>query len=164
VPDNNLITEVVIMKGAKLTEYMNMSTLVSLRKDEMFLSAFGLFMLHEKYHTLNLVTFGATGDENAAQDVVKGHLVAEKLKEKNQNQPLYGAFLLLVLTKNLKFLYLNLDQVILSNTVQEIPFKMTVFDKIYGQQSFIVASKLIAVGAKIAPYLQCLSEFRMSYV
>jgi hypothetical protein len=41
---------------------------------------------------------------------------------------------------------------------------MTVFDKIYGQQSFIVASKLIAVGNKIAPYLQCLSEFRMSYV
>ena len=41
---------------------------------------------------------------------------------------------------------------------------MTVFDKIYGQQSFIVASKLIAVGTKIAPYLQCLSEFRLSYV
>jgi len=60
-----------------------MSTLVSLRKDEMFLSAFGLFMLHEKYHTLNLVTFGASDDVNASQDQVKGHLVAEKLKEKN---------------------------------------------------------------------------------
>ena len=68
VPDNNLITEVVIMKGAKLTEYvyMNMSSLVSLRKDEMFLSAFGLFMLHEKYHTLNLVTFGSAEDVNAS--------------------------------------------------------------------------------------------------
>jgi len=52
------------MKGAKLTEYMNMSTLVNLRKDEMFLSAFGLYMLHEKYHTLNLVTFGSTEDLN----------------------------------------------------------------------------------------------------
>ena len=58
VPDNNLVTEVVIMKGSKLTEYMNMSSLLSLRKDEIFLSSFGLFMLHEKYHTLNLVTFG----------------------------------------------------------------------------------------------------------
>ena len=64
MPDNNFTTEVVIMKGAKLTEYMNMSTLVNLRKDEMFLSAFGLFMLHEKYHTLNLVTFGSTEDLN----------------------------------------------------------------------------------------------------
>jgi len=64
VPDNNLRTEVVVMKGPKLTEYMNMSTLLDLRKDEMFLSAFGLFMLHEKYHTLNLVNFGATEDGN----------------------------------------------------------------------------------------------------
>lgn len=71
------------MKGAKLTEYMNMSTLLDLRKDEMFLSAFGLFMLHEKYYTLNLVNFGAKEDGNASQEIVKGHLVAEKLKEKN---------------------------------------------------------------------------------
>lgn len=54
------------MKGAKLTEYMNMSTLLNLRKDEMFLAAFGLFMLHEKYHTLNLVNFGASEDANAS--------------------------------------------------------------------------------------------------
>jgi len=71
------------MKGAKLTEYMNMSTLLNLRKDEMFLSAFGLFMLHEKYHTLNLVNFGSSDDTNVSQETVKGHLVAEKLKEKN---------------------------------------------------------------------------------
>jgi hypothetical protein len=71
------------MKGAKLTEYMNMSTLLNLRRDEMFLSVFGLFMLHEKYHTLNLVNFGLSEDTNASQDIVKGHLVAEKLKEKN---------------------------------------------------------------------------------
>lgn len=71
------------MKGAKLTEYMNMSTLLNLRRDEMFLSAFGLFILHEKYHTLNLVNFGSSEDTNASQDIVKGHLVAEKLKEKN---------------------------------------------------------------------------------
>ena len=54
------------MKGAKLTEYMNMSTLLDLRKDEMFLSAFGLFMLHEKYYTLNLVNFGAKEDGNTS--------------------------------------------------------------------------------------------------
>jgi hypothetical protein len=66
VPDNNLVTEVAVMKGAKLTEYMNMSTLLNLRKDEMFLAAFGLFMLHEKYHTLNLVNFGASEDANAS--------------------------------------------------------------------------------------------------
>lgn len=164
VPDSNLTMEVVIMKGAKMTEYMNMSTLLNMKKDSMFLSAFGLFMLHEKYHTLNLVNFCAKDDANPSQEIVEGHLVAEKLKEKNQNQPLYNAFLLLVLTKNLKFLYLNLDQVIIAEKIQDVPFKMTVFDKIYGQQSFVVASKLIAVGNKIAPYLQCLSEFRMSYV
>jgi hypothetical protein len=77
------VTEVAVMKGAKLTEYMNMSTLLNLRRDEMFLSVFGLFMLHEKYHTLNLVNFGLSEDTNASQDIVKGHLVAEKLKEKN---------------------------------------------------------------------------------
>jgi hypothetical protein len=71
------------MKGAKLTEYMNMSNLLNLRRDEMFLSAFGLFMLHEKYHTLNLVNFGSSEDTSVSQEIVKGHLVAEKLKEKN---------------------------------------------------------------------------------
>lgn len=54
------------MKGAKLTEYMNMSALINLRKDEMFLSAYGIFMLHEKYHTLNLVTFGSSENVNVS--------------------------------------------------------------------------------------------------
>lgn len=66
VPENHFKTEVVIMKGAKLTEYMNMSALINLRKDEMFLSAYGIFMLHEKYHTLNLVTFGSSENVNVS--------------------------------------------------------------------------------------------------
>lgn len=41
---------------------------------------------------------------------------------------------------------------------------MTIFDKIYGQQSFIVASKLVPVSSQIQPYLQCLQEFRKTYV
>ena len=41
---------------------------------------------------------------------------------------------------------------------------MKIFDKIYGQQSFIVASKLVPVGNKVLPYLNCLSEFGLTYV
>jgi len=45
---------------------------------------------------------------------IDGFEVAEKLKIKNGNLPLYPAFLILVLTKNLKFLYMNLDSVMLA--------------------------------------------------
>jgi hypothetical protein len=47
---------------------------------------------------------------------------------------LYQAFLLIVLTKNLKMYYLNLDQyLILKSTDKDNELtKMTVYDKIYG--------------------------------
>lgn len=64
--------------------------------------------------------------------VMEGSLIADLLKRKNGNG-LYPAFLFLALTKNLKFLYINLDSVLLVSKLEEVPFKMTVFDKIYGQ-------------------------------
>ena len=138
-----------------------MSKVMNQKNDEILMTAWGLFMLHEKYHTLNQIKFTNTIDEKI--EMVDGYLVADKLKQKNQNLPLYGAFILLVLTKNLKFMYVNLDQVILANEITEIQ-SMKIFDKIYGQQSFIVTSKLVPVGNKVLPYLNCLSEFRLTYV
>ena len=63
--------------------------------------------------------------------MIEGYFLADQLKQKNQNLPLYAAFILLVLTKNLKFMYLNLDQVILANDITDIQC-MKIFDKIYG--------------------------------
>jgi hypothetical protein len=97
----------------------------------------GIFMLHEKYHTLNQVNF--TQDDG---EQIEGHLVAEKLKDKNSRLPLYPAFIIFTVTKNLKCLFANLDTVLIGSP----PFTLTVFDKIYGQQSFIVSQKLIPVG------------------
>jgi hypothetical protein len=37
-------------------------------------------------------------------------------------------------------MYINVDAILLSDTQKEVPFQMTVFDKIFGQQSFMVAS------------------------
>ncbi len=89
----------------------------------MFLSAAGIFMLHEKYHTLNSVNFTQEG-----KPPIEGHMVAEKLKDKNSRLPLYPAFVLLAMTKNLKCFYANIDTAITGNST----FSMTVFDKIYG--------------------------------
>lgn len=61
-------------------------------------------------------------------------------------------------------MYINVDAILLSETQQEVPFQMTVFDKIYGQQSFVVASQLVPVSSQLQPYLSCLSEFRQTYV
>ena len=55
--------------------------------------------------------------------------------------PLFQSNLLLALTKNLKFCYVNVDSLIWDNNFER--HKMKTYDKIYGQQSFIVCSKLI---------------------
>ena len=61
-----------------------------------------------------------------------GSDVMEALKVKNQNLSLYGGFLLLALTKNLKLLYFNLDQLTMLDPSEVNGLKMTTFDKIYG--------------------------------
>jgi len=97
--------------------------------------------------------------------------VIEHLKDKNKNLALYPAFLIIVLTKNLKLLYLNIDSLLVVPDAKTTPGlnsqvgkKMTVFDKIYGQQSFIICSKLIPTTSKQNNFLLCLSEFRLTYV
>ena len=42
--------------------------------------------------------------------------------------------------------------------------KMTVYDKIYGQQSFLTCSKMIPMSQKQKLVLACLNEFRLTYV
>jgi len=59
------------------------------------------------------------------------------LKTKNQNLALYNAFLMIVMTKNLKMLYMNMDSLLLmgdSSDEKEAEkySEMTVYDKIYG--------------------------------
>lgn len=46
-----------------------------------------------------------------------GPVIAEKLKKKNNNLPLYQGFLLITLTKNLKILYSNLDSLLLISDI-----------------------------------------------
>ena len=41
---------------------------------------------------------------------------------------------------------------------------MTVYDKIYGQQSFLTCSKLIIVDQKVHKFLQCLGEYKFNFV
>jgi hypothetical protein len=41
---------------------------------------------------------------------------------------------------------------------------MTVYDKIYGQQSFLTCSKMIPLSQKQKLIVACLNEFRMTYV
>jgi hypothetical protein len=53
--------------------------------------------------------------------------------------------LLIVLTKNLKMFYLNMDQYLIMKEQDKDSelSKLTVYDKIYGQQSFLACSKMI---------------------
>lgn len=41
---------------------------------------------------------------------------------------------------------------------------MTVYEKIYGQQSFLLCSKMIIVDGKVAKLLQCLHDFKIKFV
>ena len=41
---------------------------------------------------------------------------------------------------------------------------MTVYDKIYGQQSFLLCSKMIIVDGKVTKFLQCLHDFKIKFV
>jgi len=55
-----------------------MSKVMNQKNDEILMTAWGLFMLHEKYHTLNQIKFTNTIDEKI--EMVDGYLVADKLK------------------------------------------------------------------------------------
>lgn len=70
------------------------------------------------------------------------------------------------MTKNLKMYYLNLDQFLLfQEQDKDSDFtKMTVYDKIYGQQSFLTCSKMIPLSQKQKLVVACLNEFRLTYV
>ena len=64
--------------------------------------------------------------------------IGEHLKSKNQNVALYPGFLVLVMTKNLKLLYMNLDSLLMMGDSGDSEegkkySQMTVYDKIYGQ-------------------------------
>ena len=72
----------------------------------------------------------------------------------------------MVLTKNLKMYYLNLDQYLIMKEQDKDSelTKLTVYDKIYGQQSFLTCSKMIPLTQKQKMVLACLNEFRLTYV
>lgn len=134
----------------------------------------GIFQLYEKYYTLSKLDFEypdpsmkppeeekiATQDKNTK--VLTGKII-EELKKKNQNLQLYTGFLLITLTKNLKILYSNLDSLLLidQKDVKQLSAPMTVYEKIYGQQSFLLCSKMIINDSKISKYLQCLGDFKL---
>ena len=41
---------------------------------------------------------------------------------------------------------------------------MTVYEKIYGQQSFLLCSKMIIVDGKTSKFLNCLADFKKTFV
>ena len=86
--------------------------------------------------------------------------------KKNHNLALYQGFLLITLTKNLKILYTNLDSLLMiSEDDQEKKCApMTVYEKIYGQQSFLLCSKMIIVDGKTSKFLNCLADFKKTFV
>lgn len=143
------ISEVYIVKGYKFEEKIALNRCMPSSKDDVFLATSGIFMLYEKYHTLNQLTF-TTSDESGKPLEFSGEKIAEELQRKNQNLSLYQAFLLIVLTKNLKMFYLNLDQYLIMKEQDKDSelTKLTVYDKIYGQQSFLMCSKMIPLTQK----------------
>lgn len=119
VADDNSIndgqsSEVYIIKGhnTEFQEKIDLSRCMPNPRDQVFLATSGVFMLYEKYFTLDQLVFKTT-DESGKPLEFTGERIAEELQRKNQNLSLYPAFLLIVLTKNLKMYYLNLDQYLL---------------------------------------------------
>lgn len=59
-------------------------------------------------------------EEAAPQDQNPTHFsgqhITDVIREKNNNIALYGAFLMLTLTKNLKLLYFNMDSLFYTST------------------------------------------------
>ena len=127
-------TEVVILKGSRFEETVRLEHLMPAEdKNQCFLVASGVFMLYEKYFTLNQLKFTNPNEK----EQILGMEVGEHLKSKNQNVALYPGFLVLVMTKNLKLLYTNLDSLLMmgdsGDTEEGKKYSMmTVYDKIYG--------------------------------
>jgi hypothetical protein len=86
------------------------------------------------------------------------------LREKNQNIALYGAFLLIGLTKGLKLVYCNIDQLTTLKKQPKSEYKMSNYEKIYGQQSFLTCSEIKIMPNKTTATLAQLREFRMVYI
>jgi hypothetical protein len=61
-----------------------------------------------------------------------GQHITDVIRDKNNNIALYGAFLLLTLTKNLKLLYFNMDSLFYTSGDDQYQHEMHVYDKIYG--------------------------------
>ena len=98
--------------------------------------------------------------EIAGADIVK------ELKSRHSNLALYNGFLLITMTKNLKMLYYNLDSFVgvYKKELDKEKLPMAIYEKIYGQQSFIMCSEIIVVDSKSASFLACLKEFKLNFV
>ena len=95
-----------------------MTSLLPDKKDQIFLSTAGVFWLYQKNHTLEQLNFF-----DPKTNITKTGLETMGfLNEKNKNIALYGAFMLVSLTKNLKLLYCNLDQFFFAQTAAQCPF------------------------------------------
>lgn len=129
-------SEIYIVKGhnKEFEEMIPLSRCMPNTSDHIFLCTAGVFMLYEKYYTLDQLVFTCPDEEGKKQQEFKGERIAEELQKKNQHSSLYPAFLLVVLTKNLKMYYLNMDQyLILRQEDQDNQLtKMAIYDKIYG--------------------------------
>ena len=167
-------TEVIVKKGGmSFEEEFKIDKVFLEKRDSIFLATAGLFQLYEKYYTINQLEFikpkqpEESEQESAAKEQkIPGLMIVDALKKKNNNLALYQGFLLITLTKNLKIQYSNLDQLLM---IRESDKKkkcapMTVYEKLYGQQSFLLCSKMIIVDAKITKFLQCLAEFKINFV
>lgn len=133
--------------------------MITFANDDFFLIGHSVFSLHEKYYTINKIKFFKPETE---EEELNSYDITEKLKEKNKNIPLFSANLLLALTKNLKFCYINLDSLLHDTPANLKNHKMVMFDKIYGQQSFLTCSKIYPF-SKSSSFIGCLTEFRTSY-
>jgi len=129
LPDVNEVTDCVIFKGKNLSEIIKLGDVTSFANDDFFLIGHSVFALHEKYYTISKIKFFKPETE---EEELNSHDLTEKLKEKNKNIPLFSANLLLALTKNLKFCYINLDSLLYDAPANIKNHKMVMFDKIYG--------------------------------
>lgn len=120
-------------------------------------------MLQSKYQTLDNLQFNQI-DEKGVLQSIKGTEITEFIKDKNRSLNIYGANVLFVLTRNLKFLFINLDTIYLIQSPQLFSSRLLPFERIYGQQYSIVRSKLIPITDKHKQHLAGINEFRRSYI
>ncbi|CDW73878.1 syntaxin-binding protein 5-like [Stylonychia lemnae] len=157
-------TDVLILSGKnyesqiKISQIMKQSSL----EEEIETSVSALFMLQAKYQTLEKMSFKLKEEESKYD--IKGIEIVDFIKDKNRSLNIYGASLLLILTKSFKFQFFNIDS--LFKEQDSSPQSQIVsFDKIYTHQREILCSQIIPIqSSKEMAQLLCFVEFRSIYI